>query len=724
MRGCKGVRGESAGRRGDSSGERKVRSRLVVLLPALVAASALGLNSQDAAAQDPRPEDFVDYEDVAHVAMAPDGEKVLVVTRRADPEANAVVETVWLVAVDGGDPPRALDLPKGTRDLTWHPDGRRLALVAPHDGVPQVKLGRPGDGPGGFEAVTDAPQGVRGYEFGPDGATLAFTQAVTLPAPHDSGGTGPQGRGEVTPERRGVEVDVESFSILDLMANRLPQRGEAPWRRTELWVQAGSSGTAERISGERSVTGFALSPDGERVGMTAKKGARRPHGLPAQGADLLVHERSTGETRTLRQGQDGEGGSGYEDRLSHSGPVWSPSGRRLGFRVTDHTDRMASVAGFGIHDLDRESSRIVVRAEDTELHAHALHWDREHRILVERTARADRGLWALSVEDGALEPIRASQGSHTTFSFADDVHTAAWVQESVGTPPEVHAGDPFEGAMGPVTAFNESQARLTLPEAEEVQWSSEDGTNVSGWLLEPSGAEPSDPAPLVVFLAGGPTFVVTDAYRPYPRGIWPMPLTLLAHRGYAVLVVHYRGTSSFGADFQRVAVGTEDVADIHTGIEAVGARPDIDAERLGIIGHSHGAWIGPLAAGEGPGFQAASFAEGTANFLGTYSAMPGFLNVELHEAMLGASPWEDLETYLDLSPDLQTRFVENTPTLVEAGEKAAALHAHMLGKAFWRHGTPHQVVIYPETGHNIAEPEVMVESMNRNLEWFGEWLPR
>ena len=710
---------------------------MIFRILALPAMAALGLVTTEAEAQEPQPEDFVDYEEVTAVEVAPHGHQAFVQTRRADPGANGNEDSAWLVHMDGSAPPERLELPDGARSVRWHPDGRRLTLVAPTDHGPQVHTGSPNDEPDDFEVLTDASGGVNAYEMAPDGKALVYTRAVAIePAgtpdaeageptrtPDAEAGGTPDG-GDDAADRRGVEVDVESFSIMELMAGGLEQHGRIPRQRAELWLQSGAPEAAQRISGDRSVTGFAFSPDGERLGLTAKKDAPRPYGLPAQGTDLLAYHLDAGQLETLREGRDGVDDSGYEGRVSHSSPIWSPSGGRLGFRVTDHTQRMASVTEFGIHHMDQEESRIVVSADETELHAHGLHWDRSDRILVERTERAHRGLWELSVPDGALEPIRAFEGRHSDFDFSADGDRAAWVQQRVGTPPEVYAGDPFQGQAEPVTRFNEAQAELSLPEAREVGWTSEDGTDVSGWLLEPNGADASDPAPLVVFLAGGPTFVVSDAYRPYPRGTWPMPLTLLAHRGYAVLVVHYRGTGSFGPDFRHVAVGEEDVADIHTGIAEVGHRPEIDGERLGILGHSHGAWIGPLAAGGGPAFQAASFAEGTANFLGNYSAMPGFLNVGLHEEALGASPWEDLDAYLELSPDLQAPLIERTPTLLEAGEEAAALQAHMLGKAFWRHDTPHQVVIYPETGHNIREPQVMVESMERTLEWFESWLPR
>lgn len=657
-----------------------------------------------------QPEHFIDYSEIRSVHLSPDGERIIASTRRADPTTNETIDRYWLIDTYGDRPPRELDLPEGARSLAWHPDGERLALLAPAEQGRQVHLGRPDSR--GFEAVTDVSGGVRAFELGPEGRWLAYTTTTSIPADHDG----------KTSERRGVNIDMAHFGMVHVLSGRLEQPAGAR-QKSQLHLMHLDDGEVRTITGDRSVTGFAFSPDGVRLALSAIEGPQRAGGRPFQGADLLVHDREAQSLEILAEGRDGEGNSMFRGRVSHRSPFWSASGDRLGFLRTDHSRGMAAVSALGIHDFNAGDTRLITDAAETELRASAIAWHDADRILLERTDQARRGLYSLSLDDGSLEPIRASLETFETFAFSDNGEQAAWVEQGTTRPPEIFFGDPFADRARQLTEFNIEHAARPLNEIEQVSWHSEDGREVFGWLLQPRQASAEEPAPLVTMLAGGPSFVISNRYRLYPRHIWPFPLQVMADRGYAVLIVHYRGTSSFGPDFRLISPGENDVADVHTGVRAVSQRDRIDADRLGIMGHSHGAWLGPMAADGGPEFQAASFAEGIGNFLSTYLALDGQRNIDLHEPALGGSPWENPQRYLDVSPAFQSQLIGNTATLIEAGEQAAAIEALQLAKAFWRHDTPHELVIYPDTGHNIREPEVMLESMQRNLEWFETWLP-
>ena len=111
---------------------------------------------------------------------------------------------------------------------------------------------------------------------------------------------------------------------------------------------------------------------------------------------------------------------------------------------------------------------------------------------------------------------------------------------------------------------------------------SADGTRVEAFLtLPPSRGEP---APLVVHPHGGPIGVRDNKdYNPLVQ--------YLASWGYAVLQVNYRGSAGYGRNFRDAgrkewARGIED--DIDAAVEFVVRRPEIDAERLCIVGGSYG----------------------------------------------------------------------------------------------------------------------------------------
>ena len=680
---------------------------LTYMLPTLAGALLAG---PIGAEPDLQPEHFVDFFQIQAVELSPDGKRLVALTRRADLESNKMIDQRWLVHTDSDRSPVELDLPAGASSVVWHPDGERLALLAPVDRGRQVHYGVPGSGH--FEQVTDAPNGVRNFELGPEGEALAYTTTRTVP--------------DDTPDRNsdrlGVSVDVARFGTLQLLSGRLGQPS-GPARQTRLHLLRADADDAQVVAEEYSVTGFAFSPDGNRLALTGSRFHEQGSGQRVQGTDLMVFDSHTDALEVLRRGQAGEDGSMFRGRISHRGLIWSPGGDRLGFLRTDHSKGMAAVSALGIFDFRDRSTAMVTDPERVELLASGIWWQDPGRILIERTDHARRGLYALSLDSGAWSEVRVPDMSNEGFSFSADGQQAAWVAQGTTNPPEIYFGDPaIEGARK-LTGFNRTHADRPLNDIEQVNWQSDDGREVHGWLMMPEGASASDPVPLVTMLAGGPSFVVTNRYRLYPRSVWPFPLQIMVDRGYAVLIVHYRGTSSFGPDFRRFTPGRDDVADVHSGVRTVVQRDSIDATRLGIMGHSHGAWLGPMAADGGPEFQAASFAEGMGSFMSVYLGLEGRRNLDLHEPALAATPWEDPKRYLEVSPAFQDQLIENTATLIEAGEEASSFEALQFAKAFWRHGTPHKLVIYPETGHNIRKPAMMVEAMARNLAWFAKHLP-
>lgn len=74
----------------------------------------------------------------------------------------------------------------------------------------------------------------------------------------------------------------------------------------------------------------------------------------------------------------------------------------------------------------------------------------------------------------------------------------------------------------------------------------------------------------------------------------------LTRRGFAVLRSDKRGLGKSGGDFAH-ATSLDFAADIRTGVAFLRSRPEIDAGRIGLVGHSEGGLIGSLVAASDPG---------------------------------------------------------------------------------------------------------------------------
>lgn len=121
-----------------------------------------------------------------------------------------------------------------------------------------------------------------------------------------------------------------------------------------------------------------------------------------------------------------------------------------------------------------------------------------------------------------------------------------------------------------------------------------DGTKLAGTLTVPPGAGPH-PAVLLITGSGAQDRDETIfGHKPF----WVIADHLTRH-GVAVLRVDDRGVG--GTQGPVEGVTSEDFAgDVLAGIRFLAARPDIDAARIGLIGHSEGGIIAPMAAATAP----------------------------------------------------------------------------------------------------------------------------
>ncbi len=116
------------------------------------------------------------------------------------------------------------------------------------------------------------------------------------------------------------------------------------------------------------------------------------------------------------------------------------------------------------------------------------------------------------------------------------------------------------------------------------------GITLGGTITIPKG---TGPFPAVILISGsGPQDRNETVFGHRPFLVLPDNLT---KRGIAVLRVDDRGVGATQGDLSQST--SEDLADdVRAGIEFLKSRPDIDAKRIGLIGHSEGALIAPIVA--------------------------------------------------------------------------------------------------------------------------------
>ncbi|MGV9009247.1 alpha/beta hydrolase family protein [Brevundimonas sp.] len=155
-----------------------------------------------------------------------------------------------------------------------------------------------------------------------------------------------------------------------------------------------------------------------------------------------------------------------------------------------------------------------------------------------------------------------------------------------------------------LTRTSETAARLVRPQtpvppftyrSEEVAFDNAEasGVRLAGTLTLPQG---SGPFPAAILITGsGPQDRDETVFGHRPFAVWADALT---RRGVAVLRYDDRGTAASTGDFAS-ATSADFATDADAAFAFLAARSDIDAARIGLIGHSEGGAIAPLVAQEG-----------------------------------------------------------------------------------------------------------------------------
>ncbi|MGN6279005.1 MAG: Atxe2 family lasso peptide isopeptidase [Sphingomonas sp.] len=130
---------------------------------------------------------------------SPDGQRIALVVRRADPAHNLFCQALVIVTRGGSAAPKVIPLNvqpvHQSYDLRgfltanglisanpprWSPDGKTIAILAPHDGTVQVLGVSTADGHSDF--LTDASGGVIDFAWSGDGRSLIYSTRPGLSA--------------------------------------------------------------------------------------------------------------------------------------------------------------------------------------------------------------------------------------------------------------------------------------------------------------------------------------------------------------------------------------------------------------------------------------------------------------------------------------------------------------------------------------------------------------
>jgi dipeptidyl aminopeptidase/acylaminoacyl peptidase len=615
---------------------------------------------------------------ISEVALSP----------RGSVERNQSTSELLLQPTDAGAAARVITTVDSAARFAqrWHPKRSVLTYFDKARNLVQYDVATGAGSP----VVINSPAQSRiggDYRWSPQGNFIAFTAAA---APGN--GLDPKRGISVSKQWRPATGAPKSLFVLNVATGVVEQPKAAP----------------------ANIVSFDWAPSENELVVAATEDAE---GIPFIRTDLYIVPRVDGTTRTLvsRPGLDGF-------------PSWSPNGKWIAF-ASHFGDPTYYVGELAIVPASGGDVLRLGNAEGPKLQPETPgFWSRDgSSYYFNASHHMTNQLIRAEIAARRLTPMNTDETRFdASFSASGDASTLAFSRETLIQPPELFVQTLPRGKPRQLTHLSESYPLTSLARMDTVSWPSSDGKfTIHGVLLRP--ATLSGPAPLLVYVSGGPS-MIRRGFSQDGRGGAMLPLAAL---GYAVLAPNTRGRGGYGESFQRGirdgrSAGQLPYQDVMDGVNQLVASGIADSKSLGIYGHSYGGYLTAYAITQTNAFKAAVMVEGPVERVvgGLVNAAPGTDWALLMQDLVGIRDRyrePDLTTITAESPLLHADRVK-TPTLMLYGAKSMAeAHGIPFFGALQRFGISSELVIYDE-GHVFERPAAQADSTLRTIEWMRRWV--
>lgn len=298
-----------------------------------------------------------------------------------------------------------------------------------------------------------------------------------------------------------------------------------------------------------------------------------------------------------------------------------------------------------------------------------------------------------------LPGMEISLGSHT----ADEkmwLVTAASDRE----PGQTLLFDRTKHTLTPQYRVREKLPREDLAQMKAVTYPSSDGLEIPAYLTLPKGAAAKN-LPALVIPHGGP----------WGRDVWGYnPLAqFFANRGYAVLMMNFRGSTGYGRKFLdagNLEWGRKMQDDVTWGVKWMVAQGIADPKRVGILGGSYGGYATLAGVTFTPDLYAAAVdIVGPSNLITLLDSIPPYwepVRKVFYERMGNPNTAQGKALLVAASP-IHSADKIRTPLLVAQGANDPRVNrreAEQIVVALRDRGFPVEYLLAPDEGHGFQRP--------------------
>ena len=667
---------------------------ILILLTALLLVS---IGSVEAQSRGFQSSDLLKLRSVGEVKFSPDGSRLAYSVINNDGPGRPYSQ-LWILPVSGGKSIRLGGERDSSSNLEWSPDGQLIAYDGNLGDKSGLIVSRP-DGSNArflaplFGTNSPLPSTGKSITWSPDGKRIAFVNSV--PGPEHQDATG------------------DPIVITRYLYKPDDSEGHTRFndnRRLHIFVVDVASGQVRQLtSGTHYEHSIDWSPNGEEIAFISN---REPNEDQFFNYDIFALKVSDASIRRLTSTESAE----YR-------PRWSPDGKTIVHQATKRglTDLETTMEDTHIWLINADGSnrREISTMIDNRQGAPA--WSADGKAVFFTVQ--DKGnvrLYRLPLAGGPPEAVISERGTMGSWSASKD-NSLAYAFASSSDLPQLYLKR-RSGEANKLTNLNaEILAAKQIAEVESFTFISNDNKyTVEAFITKPIGMTSNSKHPLIVNIHGGPHGQQGPAFN-FKHQVY-------ASRGWATLLVNYRGSTGYGQAFTDAVFGDQngnEAQDVLYGVSAAMRRYLwIDRDRVGVEGVSYGGQLTNWLITQTSIFKAAIPIAGISNLI-SYNYMTYYNQYEQMEFGIFPHQGNMMDVLWERSA-LKHVAKARTPTMLMHGENdndVPIAEAEQYYIALRDVGVEAIMVRYPREGHGIRESKHVVDSIDRCINWYVKHFP-
>ncbi len=646
--------------------------------------------------------DLFDLQMVANPKISPDGNTIIYEKHQFNVMTDGRMSNLWKVSFSGDD---NRPLTSGTNNygnVTWSADGKKIAYTSNAEGKNQIFVRwMDSDESASITHLQESPGSL---SWSPDGKHILYTKFVP------SSGSGSFAKLPTPPN--GAKWEKPAV-VIDKAVYRRDGGGYVSPGFTHIFMVSENGGAPIQLTkGDFNYTSPSWAPDGKSIIYTADISGNAD--LDPNNAQIFEMDISSREIKQIT-----------DKRGPFYGPKISPDGKLIAF--TGYEDKFVGYQKTNLYVMDRNGSNVREISQNLKQDPSALNWSADSKSIYFRYDEEGNSKVGNMRLNGDYVQIADNLGSPNSgrpygggaYSVAGNGRFAYSVISTV-RPSNLAVGHhPTRMANRTITALNEEFFSVKKVGNVEEFWvnSSVDNFKTQGWIITPPDFDAGKKYPLILEIHGGPHTNYGSRFSP--------ELQFMASRGYVILYVNPRGSTSYNEEFTAYInhnYPSEDYNDLMDAVDYVIGQGYIDENNLFITGGSGGGVLTAWSIAKTDRFKAAVVAKPVINwysFVLTADNSPFFTKY-----WFSKKPWEDPEQYMKRSPISLVGSVK-TPTLMMVGEqdyRTPVGETEQYYAALKMQGVETAMVRIQGSGHGIAnKPSNLFRKVAYIVGWFDKY---